>query len=638
MFSVQSRQILVGMLLLPVLASAGITPQNRQLYSKAEESVKRRNWSQFDQLRDQLDEYPLALYLDYYRLESQLRKTSGDEAVLFMEASTDTPLQLRFKDKYLRRSGRDRRWEDYLKVATEPPRDITLQCYYYRARVQAGEQEEAWAAARRLWNYGKSRPKACDPLFEGWMKAQQLDDELIWQRMLKAFDARHGGLIGYLSKLGGKEIERWGEVMLTMYRHPASLGQSSLLPADDPRAVDIVAHGLPRLAKVDVAHALRLWKNYESRYPFTEVQRHLVGDGIARYSLLRQEKKHIPWLDDYLQTRGNDELLESRLRWAIRLADWPAMAQLLPALGQERKRANVWRYWQAHILALEGDRAAANAQWQALAQERDYYGFLAAERLGQAYSLNHQPLVLKEPALDIAVQPGVQRASELLYHGKPELAQSEWRYLLQGLEDANKEALSHHASQQGWYRFAIDAANDAGAWDRLELRFPAPYQDVFSRYAQAYRVPDTELLSIARRESAFMPTARSGVGARGLMQLMPRTARSVAKGLGDKSLTRDLYDVEANITLGGAYYRQLLDSYSGNRVLTLAAYNAGPYRVKRWRNQRGKGISVEQWVESIPIKETREYVQGVLAYNVVYNGLRAQDAPLFKELEVQARY
>ena len=135
-----------------------------------------------------------------------------------------------------------------------------------------------------------------------------------------------------------------------------------------------------------------------------------------------------------------------------------------------------------------------------------------------------------------------------------------------------------------------------------------------------------------------MPTAHSGAGARGLMQLMPYTARSVAKGLGDKGLTKDLYNVEANITLGGAYYRQLLDSYAGNRVLTLAAYNAGPYRVKRWRNKAARGISVEQWVESIPIKETREYVQGVLAYNVVYNGLRQQDTPLFKELELQARY
>jgi soluble lytic murein transglycosylase len=230
------------------------------------------------------------------------------------------------------------------------------------------------------------------------------------------------------------------------------------------------------------------------------------------------------------------------------------------------------------------------------------------------------------------------RAAELLYHDEPRLAQSEWRFLLQNQEDANKEALALHASQQGWYRLSIDAANDAGAWDRLELRFPSPYPDVFARYAQVYSVSDTELLSIARRESAFMPTAHSGAGARGLMQLMPGTARSVAKGLGDSALSKNLYDVEANVTLGGAYYRQLLDSYAGNRVLTLAAYNAGPQRVKRWRNKAPDRVSVEQWVESIPFKETREYVQGVLAYNVVYNGLRQKSSPLFNELEAQARY
>jgi soluble lytic murein transglycosylase len=112
----------------------------------------------------------------------------------------------------------------------------------------------------------------------------------------------------------------------------------------------------------------------------------------------------------------------------------------------------------------------------------------------------------------------------------------------------------------------------------------------------------------------------------------------VAKGLGDSALSKNLYDVEANVTLGGAYYRQLLDSYAGNRVLTLAAYNAGPHRVKRWRNKAAERVSVEQWVESIPFRETREYVQGVLAYNVVYNGLRQKFAPLFNELEAQARY
>ena len=285
-----------------------------------------------------------------------------------------------------------------------------------------------------------------------------------------------------------------------------------------------------------------------------------------------------------------------------------------------------------------GDMVAANAQWQVVAGERDYYGFLAAERLGNPYSLNHRPLVLTQPSREVTQLPAVLRASELLFHDEQQLAQSEWRYLLLNQADADKEALAHHANQQGWYRLAIDAANDAGAWDRLELRFPSPYADVFSRYAQLYNVSDTELLSIARRESAFMPTARSGVGARGLMQLMPATARSVAKGLGDSTLSKNLYDVEANVTLGGAYYRQLLDSYAGNRVLTLAAYNAGPHRVKRWRNKAKDRVSVELWIESIPFRETREYVQGVLAYNVVYNGLRQNSAPLFNELEAQARY
>jgi soluble lytic murein transglycosylase len=123
-----------------------------------------------------------------------------------------------------------------------------------------------------------------------------------------------------------------------------------------------------------------------------------------------------------------------------------------------------------------------------------------------------------------------------------------------------------------------------------------------------------------------------------LMQLMPATARTVAKRLGDTSLSRNLYDVESNISLGSAYYRQLLDSYNGNRVLSLVAYNAGPARVRAWRSKAGEEIDVYQWIEAIPFTETRDYVQAVLSYNVVYQSLRQQTASLFNEAERNYRY
>ena len=145
-------------------------------------------------------------------------------------------------------------------------------------------------------------------------------------------------------------------------------------------------------------------------------------------------------------------------------------------------------------------------------------------------------------------------------------------------------------------------------------------------------------MSIARRESAFFPGAQSPAGARGLMQIMPATAKQVAASLKEPHTQADLFEVEHNVLLGSAYYRQVLARFGGNRVFALAAYNAGPHRVDRWRHRAGEGIPVEVWIETIPYRETRSYVQAVLAYNVVFQYLLGDTQRLFTPLERQTRY
>jgi soluble lytic murein transglycosylase len=174
--------------------------------------------------------------------------------------------------------------------------------------------------------------------------------------------------------------------------------------------------------------------------------------------------------------------------------------------------------------------------------------------------------------------------------------------------------------------------------DALDQRFPIPFQSIFEQYAAAQQVPKSELLAIARRESAFFPGAESPVGARGLMQIMPATGASVAISLRRPHQESDLFDVGHNVLLGSAYYRQLLDRFSGNRVLALSAYNAGPHRAERWRNGAGAGIPVEVWIETIPYLETRNYVQAVLAYNVVFQYLLGDTQRLLTPLERQGSY
>ena len=609
----------------------------RQLYADAQVAAETGNWRSFDRIRSQLDDYPLAIYLDYQRLDSRLRHVDANKANRFIAASEATPLQLRFKDRYLRRTGKDRRWSDYLAVTGTAPKTVDLQCYYYRALAQRNREAEAWDGARQLWVHGSSRPDACDPLFEAWMKAGAIDDEAVWQRQLLAFEARRQGLMQYASRQGSSVLKPWSEELLQVYRYPSRLGKLQLDPAD-PRSLDVAVYGAARLARVDPQRALREWKRLSSQHQFDSSRARVAGDAIAWRTLFDDVQANLSWVDAYLQTRGDTKLLETRLRLAIRHSDWQGLLRMASYLPEQRRTAAVWQYWRARALQETGQLVAAKEELANLAEERDYYGFLAAEQLGRPPQLNHQPLQVPARITAVDKLDAIERTGELVYHEAPQQARSEWNYLLERAGLPERAALAAHADNQGWHRFAIDAAIEAQQWNALEVRFPQPWPDTFRNYGKRYGVPDTELVSIARRESAFFSHARSGVGAKGLMQLMPATARSTARKLGEKTLASDLYQVEANIALGGAYYRQLLDQYRDNRVLSLAAYNAGPHRVKRWLRESGDSMDVYQWVETIPFRETRDYVQGVLAYNVVYDRLRNGSETVFRPQEQQIRY
>jgi len=348
------------------------------------------------------------------------------------------------------------------------------------------------------------------------------------------------------------------------------------------------------------------------------------------------------WLRGAMQRLAQDKLVEIRLRWALAEQDWPAVAATLPLLSAEAQGDGNWRYWLAKVQEVNGRQSEAQALLTALAQERGYYSFLAADKLGLSYAFEHQPLASPNDllaGLTPEAKAVVQRVAELQYHDEANLAHSEWFTLLRNTPDAApKEQLAMLAADQGWYRLAIDAANKAKAWDALDLRFPLPYQSTFEQFAVESGVDSTELMAIARRESAFFPQARSPVGARGLMQIMPATGKQVASSIGKRHRNADLYEIEHNVHLGSTYYRQLLDRFGDNRIFALAAYNAGPHRVVRWRKASNASLPVDIWVETIPFKETRNYVQAVLAYTVVFKYLMGDTRSLLTQAELQAAY
>jgi soluble lytic murein transglycosylase len=611
----------------------------RRLYDEAMRAVDKGQWTEYEQLRPGLEDYPLAIYLDYFQLTRQSREVRPADALSFIRRSADSPLPNRFTGRYLKQAGQEQRWQDFLQVQPDEPQSVELKCYYFRARLAAGDTRSAWDGARRLWDAGESRPKACDPLFSAWLKSGQLTDEVVWSRQLKAFDARQRSLMTYVAKQASPELAPWADKLLAVYLQPEKIRRQEL-PASSPYSADIASHGLALLARYSPQQALEHWTAYRAELEFSQEQVRQVEYAIAINSLFARAEDLASWLQGALARLEDDKLVEIRLRWALAEQDWDALEQTIPLLSETGKNAEVWRYWQAVLLERQGKTDESTAAFAALAAERSYHGFMAADRVGKSYSFNQRTQELEAGrARELQQLPVVQRVGELNFHQAYNLAHSEWYYLLQGSSDnVRNEQLAQLAAQQGWYRMAIDAASRAQAWDALDLRFPTPYRSTFQRYASARKVPSTELMAIARRESAFYPQAQSPVGARGLMQLMPATGKQVASSLGRRDASANLFEVDQNVLLGSAYYRQLLDRFGGNRVFALTAYNAGPHRVDRWRHKPGDGVPVDVWVDTIPYKETREYVQAVLFYNVVFQYLMGDTRSLLTPAERSAQY
>jgi soluble lytic murein transglycosylase len=629
------------LLVLTATAQDGIATrqlsEQRRAYTAALQAINAGDAAQYVRLRAGLDDYPLAIYLDYFQLARQVAAVSPAAAQQFLDSSSDTPLANRFLTRYLREAGKAQRWPEFLEAMPGEPNSPDLKCYFFRAQLALGNKEVAWEGARRLWVQGTSQPVACDPLFETWQAAGGLTDAMVWTRLLNVFDAREQGLLQYVANKSSAALRPWADKLLALYEQPQKIAGLSL-DAASPYAADVAGRALAHLASSNPQLALASWLTLQQQLHFDAGQTRQIEHALALQLLFARDAAHSDWLHGAMSRLKDDKLVGIRLRWALREQDWDALERTLPLQSGSARNENVWRYWQAILLQRRGETGAAQAALAQLAGERDYYGFLAAERLGQPYSLNHQRLLWSD-APSVMELPAVARIVELNYHREYMAAQSEWYKLLEDTGDRRQQQdLALLATEHGWYRMAIDAATRAEAWDALDQRFPMAYQDVFRRHAATRRVTSTELMSIARRESAFFPEAQSPVGARGLMQIMPATAQAVAASLQQPHSQADLFNVEHNVLLGSAYYRQLLDRFDGNRIFALAAYNAGPHRVDRWRNQAGQGLPVEVWVETIPYQETRNYVQAVLSYNVVFQYLQGDKQALLTSRERQASY
>ncbi len=565
--------------------------------------------------QQQLAGYVLQPYITYHRNRMRLSRLTADEVNSFRQAHPNLPGAQRIYWQWLERQAALGRWATFLKHY-ESTDSVVLQCQRLRALYATGEKGAALTGVAPLWTVGKSQPKGCDPIFHIWQR-ERLTEEMAWQRLRLAIKANQRLLARYLIRFFSGSSRTWARAYYDVHVNPSRVTQASRYRTDNAQSREVIAHGLRRLAASSVEDAQIAWEKYQQTHSFSDAERQLINSQLDLALAAEGLLDHPP---------GSSVPPEMAIGFAnayLKHGKWHLLNSWIEHLPEAEQTTDKWRYWHARSV----DQTHQNSQWArmaylSLAEQRSYYGFLAAQRLDTAISLNDSSKppspANKQLALEI---PAVGRAIELFAVGDGVNARRELANVIPRLTEDERRAVAYLVQEIGYTTLAIHTANKAELRNDLELRFPVLHLPLFQRASHITEVPLPVLLSFARQESAFDAKARSPANALGILQMLPSTARLAARRAGlPTPSTNDLFDPAVNISLASNHIAWLLRRYEQVLVHVAAAYNAGENRVDRWLREHPEA-PLDVWVESIPFTETRNYVKNVLAFSQVYGHL-----------------
>ena len=577
----------------------------------------------------------LAPYLEYHELRTRLGVAAPREIQAFLDRHADLPVSDLLKRRWLKNLGHDRAWQLLLEKRTDTT-DAELACYQLRALYNTGTRDAALRETTQIWVQPRSQPKSCDPLFEVWLKSDYFTEAVAWQRLARAVANRELRLARYIRRyLSGANLQA-AQILIDAYAQPTRL-QRTQDYARLPRGREILMQNLPRLADRDVEAARGVWRQVQHAFDFSALERSRIAGAIA---IAAAREGNFPEPAE-IGALADTDIVEQLSDAALFQQRWPVVQALLAQLPEDIRNTHRWQYWQARALMALGQPLEAQNLLQKLAADRQYYGFWAAQRLGLPGRLQAAPGNFNPAAVSrlTAAYPGIARSLELFAVGDDLNGRREWFSVLREMGEADQLLAAEVALQYGMTFIAISTANQSELNDHVHLRFPVVHLPQFRQASLKSYLPIPTLLAIARQESALNASAISTAGARGLMQLMPGTARLVAQRLRVRSpATQDLHDPSTNIELASYHLAWLSNRYAEQLPLAVAAYNAGEHRVDRWIKD-AHHMPMDIWIESIPFRETRNYVKNVLAFRYVYAMLLETPLPFLPHtnLTVQSR-
>jgi soluble lytic murein transglycosylase len=577
-----------------------------------------------------LERYAIHDYLVAARLRRDLAPGATDNLDTaidtFLQAHAGKPVTHGLHRDWLASLAQRRRWDWFLPRSADVA-DPVLICDRLDGRLSTNDMSGLAAAALARWMIPQKAPAECADIF-AWLRQQGMLTAALAENRTRA------ALSADLPRLA-----REFAADVPVDRRAALLQWSDLL--DSPRFAlnvlathlsltvepEALASGFEKLARAEPGNALDLLPKLAARDGLTPELRDRLKRAAALGAAYDRDPRAIAAFEDLPPAAADVQVQEWRVRAALWNGDFArALAwieQMPPTLATQPR----WRYWHARAVAATSGDARAAPLFGEIAGLRDYYGYLAADRVAQPYNLNVRPSPLDAAAQTmLSKMAGMTRAHELFDCDMTDEATSEWNTALDGADNALKVQAALLASRWGWFAQSIATLAQSGEFDDVTLRYPRPFSDVVSRAAKIAQLPQDWILAVMRQESLFRKDAVSRADARGLMQMVPSTASAVARRWHLSSPGRDgLFDPAIAVPLGAAHLRELLDRYGEQLTLSLAAYDAGPAAVARWLPPNPMDADV--WIENIPFNETRGYVEHIAEHIVAYASVRGAQAP-----------
>lgn len=595
---------------------------NDELFLDAREAHKKQDEIVLAVYAQQLQaqNYILAPYADYWLMLLRMSEADNDTVRNFLNHYAELPFTDRVRGEWLKKLGKQQDWQTFFAELLNFHRDDTaVSCYALQGQSQQGNMD-ALAQGRALWMVAADQPANCNSLFDSMIDANVLTEEDIWARFRLALAENKINV----AKSTVKHIKNFDAANLRLldraHQSPRQILDKKLVSLKSRYGREVNLYALERLSRTDSNLALVLWQKQQTQY--SDEDRGYLWGRFALHAANRHDPIALEWFGRAQEVAPNLTLDKEQLAWKARAAmrekNWSVLQSTIAVMSPAQQEEGAWRYWKARALKEQQQLPAANAILAPLSTEQNYYGLLAKEELGDVMSAPPSYYKASEEEVRAMMSlPGIQRALELLRLDMRGESKLEWAWAVSNFDDRQLIAAAEVASRADWYDMAINTADKTKFIHDFSLRYPTPYLDMMQSYAHENNLDEAWVYGLIRQESRFIGHAKSSAGASGLMQVMPATAKWIAKrlGLGDyrPAMIREL---DTNIQFGTHYLRYTMDEMDGQAVMATAAYNAGPSRPKRWAAKQSLEGAI--YAESIPFSETREYVKKVMANAYFY--------------------